>query len=143
MRKHIMAITYPPKIEPVMRGLCTMTTRPGWHREVGDEILIHTWDGKPYRSKWGNRIRWEIIGLMNIKINAEGIDLYSDFIEPTDNHNDNLWIEESYRWEQLDSIARMEFIEPPTGLAFRDVLKSMYGELKGQKMQIISGMVIE
>ena len=41
MRKHVMAITYPPKIEPVKDGRCTQTIRKGSKVSVSDEILFH------------------------------------------------------------------------------------------------------
>lgn len=136
MRKYNMAVTYPPKVDAVMRGLCTITTREGWHRQVGDEILIHEWEGKPYRSKWGRRIKWEIIALLNIEV-------FEDKITAYPMSDDNVEVQIIYRWEQLDSLARMEFIEPPTGIEYRNVLSKLNNGLYGQKMQIIQGMVIE
>lgn len=60
MTTHIIALTYQPKIEAVFEGNIRQTVRawfPGKpYKRVGDKIIIHTWQGKPYRSKWGNRM---------------------------------------------------------------------------------------
>ena len=52
MRKLVMSLTYPPKIEPVKDGRCTQTIRKGRKVAEGDEILFHGWAGLPRRSKW-------------------------------------------------------------------------------------------
>lgn len=41
MRKHVMSIAYPYKIDAVQDGRCTQTIRKGRRFAVGDEILIH------------------------------------------------------------------------------------------------------
>ena len=115
MRKHVMAITYAPKIEPVRDGRCTQTIRAGRRVAVGDEILFHGWAGRPYRSKWDWRKRV-----------TEGIQ-----------YSNNLTI---WRWYEIivDSIAEHDFIDPPAGEALRDVLFGLNGAPKEpQQYQVI------
>jgi len=64
MTTHILSMTYGPKIEAVKRGEVARTIRrynPKKPKKVGDRLLIHTWAGKPYRSKWGWRMTTEVI----------------------------------------------------------------------------------
>jgi len=70
MRKLVMAITYPPKIEPVKDGGCTQTIRKGHKVSVGDEILFHGWSGRPYRSKWDWRKRVTVTEVISINIDS-------------------------------------------------------------------------
>ena len=54
------ALTYEPKVGPVIRGDCSQTMRPlkeGFQPRPGDEICFHGWEGKPYRSSWS---RWRL-----------------------------------------------------------------------------------
>jgi len=64
MTTHILSMTYGPKIEAVKRGEVARTIRrynPKKPKKVGDGLLIHTWAGKPYRSKWDWRMATEVI----------------------------------------------------------------------------------
>ena len=126
MRKHVMALTYPPKIEPVQDGRCTQTIRKGRGVSVGDEILFHGWSGRPCRSKWDWRKRVTVVDATNIKISKDGI-LYLN--------NPSVW-----RWHEVivDAIAEHDFINPPTGEALRDVLFGLNGAPGGlEEYQII------
>lgn len=58
---HMIPLTYGEKIAAVKNGSCTQTIRQitvseKTHKlnlkERGDGLLIHTWAGKPYHSKW-------------------------------------------------------------------------------------------
>ncbi len=63
MTTHILSMTYGPKIEAIKRGEIARTIRrynPKKPKKVGDGLLIHTWAGKPYRSKWDWRLRTNI-----------------------------------------------------------------------------------
>ena len=73
MRKHVMSITYQPKIEPVKDGRCTQTIRKGRRVAEGDEILFHGWSGRPYRSKWDWRKRVTVCQAIDIEISNRGI----------------------------------------------------------------------
>ena len=112
MAKHVKAITYQPKIEPVLDGRCTQTIRTGRNVSAGDEILFHGWSGKPYRSKWDWRKRVEVKVIIPLLISSYG------FRRP-----DSSWI----RWgcNTANELAALDFIDPPTGEALRDVLFSL------------------
>ena len=71
----------------------------------------------------------EIKELINISV-------YNDHLET---YPLGQWNSEIEHWthRRMDDIARRDCINPPTGIALRDVLKSFYGELNGQEMQII------
>lgn len=73
MRKHVMALTYPPKIEPVQDGRCTQTIRKGDKVSEGDEILFHGWTDRAYRSPWSWRKRVSVNAVINIIVHEEGI----------------------------------------------------------------------
>jgi len=54
--KHILPLTYKPKIKNVRNNKCTQTIRPlsdSRPKKIGDLVKFHGWSGKPYRSKWG------------------------------------------------------------------------------------------
>ena len=117
MTKHVMALTYEPKIKPVQVGECRQTIRKGKKFKVGDQIRLHGWSGKPYRTPWS----WEAVHILqhveNILVHARGI----------------VFIDALVRWEcewedgPLDDLARLDFIDPPSGLALRDVLFGLNG----------------
>ena len=69
--KHILALTYEPKIPDVQSGKCTQTIRPCSQRprNKNDRIMFHGWEGKPYNSKWSFRTPyWEIMEVIPIHI---------------------------------------------------------------------------
>ena len=116
MKKHVMAMTYPPKIEAVQEGRCTQTIRTIKNRpvKVGDSILFHGWSGKAYRSEWNGKMRVTV---------KEGLHCIV-----TDN-----WAKvegnETVPWDHpsIDELARRDFIENPTGISLRNVLFTLNG----------------
>ena len=124
VRTHIMALTYRPKVQAVLDGAIRQTIRliprekngaigVGKH-QVGDRILLHTWSGKPYRSKWGNRLL--------VKVVHQSIIFYWD----------GLWHENAPSCEPIsskvmDEIARLDGIQPPTERGLEAVLKMVNG----------------
>ena len=71
MTTHILSLTYAPKIPLVKSGECTQTIRlhnPNRLKKVGDKLILHTWEGKPYRSKWDWRLETEISELKLLSI---------------------------------------------------------------------------
>jgi len=67
MTTHILSLTYAPKIPLVKSGECTQTIRlhnPDKPKKVGDKLILHTWEGKPYRSRWGWRLETQISELI-------------------------------------------------------------------------------
>ena len=115
MTKKVMSLTYPPKIEPVKDGRCNQTIRKGHKVLEGDEILFHGWSGRPYRSKWDWRKRVVVTDVYNITIDSEMISFVDDDF--------------SYLWNSsmAYTMAREDFIDPPTGEALRDVLFDLNG----------------
>ena len=115
MKKYVMAITYPPKIEPVREGKCIQTIRKGRRFSVGDSILIHGWEGRPYRSKWNWRLRVEVKHINNISVDEHGIHRASHAIP--------------LRWdsERVDDIAKNDYISPATGEELKNVLFGLNG----------------
>lgn len=104
MTTHIMALTYQPKIEAVFDGKITQTIRtwyPGQpEKRVGDKLILHTWEGKPYRSKWGQRMVGEIS-----QVEVLHLSIASD--------------------ERLDELARMDGIDPPNGKELKRTLANL------------------
>jgi len=68
--KHILPLTYEPKIPDVRSGKCTQTIRPISYtkpKKQKDLVMFHGWSDKPYRSKWNWRTPyWEIIEVFDI-----------------------------------------------------------------------------
>ena len=77
VNKHILPLTYKPKIPDVRSGKCTQTIRPVSdvkHKQVGDWIMFHGWSGKPYRSPWSFRTPyWKIIYVSPIYFEDDSI----------------------------------------------------------------------
>lgn len=111
MKKHVMSMTYPPKIEAVQEGRCTQTVRTIKNRpvQVGDSILFHGWSGKAYRSEWNGKMRVTVKEVLHCIVT-------------------NYWVKvegnETVPWDHpsIDELARRDFIETPTGISLRKVL---------------------
>ncbi len=130
MKKHVKAFTYAPKIPAVRSGECRQTIRTGDKVSVGDEILWHGWTSVPYRSPWSWRLRVTITDVTPIVVDHErGIRCYEAY------YNAFHW----YAWFGMYTgyLARMDFIDPPTGFALRDVLEEMNGKMDCVECQII------
>ena len=111
MKKHVMAITYAPKEDAVRLGDCRQTIRKGDKVSVGDEILFHGWSGRPYRSPWSWRRQIYVEQVVDIEVSLSGIVNLADPMT-------------SCAWNSraINHIAKYDFIDPPTGVALRDVL---------------------
>ena len=76
MTTHIMALTYAPKIEGVKAGTIRQTMRlinvgdtiPAGLKvkHISDELLFHTWAGRPYRSKWDWRELFKVKEVLHL-----------------------------------------------------------------------------
>lgn len=125
MLKHVMSMTYAPKIDAVQDGRCTQTIRRRGTIKVGDSILFHGWNGKAYRSKWNGKMRVTVTEVIYCFASTEGLEFENTKIIP---------------WDDIviDIIAMNDFIDPPTGLALRDVLFELNGAPSTpEKYQII------
>jgi len=112
-RRHVMAITYEPKITAVQNGKCRQTIRTIRPINPGDVITFHGWVGLPYRSKWSWRKEVTV----------------SDVI-PTEITNDGMFIEGIlHTWTSWypARLAEYDHISPATGEALRDVLFRLNG----------------
>lgn len=135
MTTHIMSLTYKSKIKAVQRGECGQTVRlvagPGVVlsglseriKRPGDEILLHTWTGKPYRSRWGWQRRYVISEVLVIYCDPDGMWRWSP-LDPV--HGDE--------WECLPvsdttllDIVRRDHIDPPTILEWERTLSGLNG----------------
>ena len=118
MARHVMSMTYAPKIDAVQDGRCTQTIRGMRKREinVGDSILFHGWTDpkKPYRSKWNDWMRVTVTEVIYFLASTEGVKFKNTKI---------------ISWDDIiiDIIAMNDFIDPPTGPALRDVLFELNG----------------
>lgn len=127
MGRHVMSITYKPKIDAVFDGRCRQTIRLGRRYTVGDEVLIYEWTGRPRRSKWGRRMRVTLTDAFNITLAGGGIGLEAFPDEG----------EYSWRSRLADAYAAQDFIDPPTGEELKRVLEAFHGPLTGQPAQIL------
>lgn len=112
-----LPLTYPPKIPGVCDGTIGQTLRPGMKYIVGDRISFHGWEGKPYRSKWSFRTPYfTLTEVIPTYLFLDGIAL------------PNLDFTRLFEWShpEIDKIARLDGIDPPTGEALRDLLNTMY-----------------
>lgn len=130
MKKLVKAMTYPPKIDAVRSGECRQTIRIGDKVREGDEILWHGWEGRPYRTPWSWRMRVTVTEAISILAD------YYDGVGVFDSKHDQ-WIWCAWDSAEINDLARRDFIDPPIGLALRDVLSGLNGEMSGEVCQII------
>lgn len=125
--KHVLALTYEPKIPDVRAGKCTQTIRPCSQRprRKDDLIMFHGWSGKPYRSKWNWRTPyWNVIEVLPIMIG-------SDFVESN-----------PFLWDKLHDFDTEEM----NNLAIRDGFKNfdeMYKQFELMYGSRLEDMVFE
>jgi len=98
MTKHILPLTYEPKIPDVLEGKCTQTIRPISYtkpKNKGDLVMFHGWSGKPYVSKWSFRTPyWKI---------TESIDIHFAY-----SHGDEIVIRKVDRCDNFHTISKAE-----------------------------------
>jgi hypothetical protein len=145
MTHHSLPITYLNKADAVFAGACNQTIRMGDRYRVGDRLTIYEWSGKPYQSKWGRRIKAEVVETFGIKISDKGI--------ATENLINTrfgfpsmpivLWGENTGEYQS--NIAELDGIHPPTNHELRRVLESFHGPFTDEPVeaQIIRWKIIE
>jgi co-chaperonin GroES (HSP10) len=130
-RNHVKSFTYEPKIKAVRKGSITQTIRKRGKVpvKVGDKILFHGWEDRPYRSKWSWRLKTEITAVVDITVYAWGIEDMSS----------------RRPWRTLNLLAELDGIEPPTGEELGRVLteKNKGDFVKGELFQIIRWKVLQ
>jgi len=130
MEKHVMAMTYVPKLDAVRDGLCKQTIRPGEKYSVDDHIMIHGWSGKPYRSKWSWRINVVVTEIYNVEIRDSGMHDHEDVFVAWDSG-------------RMDRLAERDHIMPATGKHLYRVLCGVAGkESVGGYYQVIRWEVL-
>ena len=116
MTTHVMSLTYAPKIEAVKSGQINQTirlVRSLVDKKKGDKLILHTWESKPYRSKWGWRLETRIKESLLLRVDDQNewwIFDNSDFLRglPIQPHWRQLFLDE------LMELAKLDGIEPPT-----------------------------
>lgn len=109
----IRPLAYAPKIAGVLDGSIRQTIRIGRKFSAGDHVLFHGWTGKPYRSKWSFRTPYfTLIAVIPVVICPDGILFEGN--------------EEVRLWADLDELAALDGIDPPTGDELREVLMGMH-----------------
>jgi hypothetical protein len=139
MATHIKALTYKEKIPGVLSGEIQQTIRtylrtsPDKVVKMGDTILFHGWEGKPYRSRWSWRLK--------VKVDRVHYGTaYPDRIYIIENPNSKNVLN-SFIWDspEADLLAKRDGICPPTGLQLKNTLERLNGEITivGVGIQII------
>jgi hypothetical protein len=114
MAKYNLPLTYKPKIDAVISGACTQTIRAGRRFEVGDLVSFHGWEGKSYRSKWSFRTPYrELRQVLDITINKKHGIIHEKYCYSWD---------DDWDCATIKKIAKLDYINPPTGEALCDVL---------------------
>lgn len=129
------ALTYEPKIGPVLRGDCTQTIRrfnpdPRYRVLPGDELTLHGWRGKPYWSKWSKwRLHVTVSEVEELHVLEDGFRVVRHFPESSF----------TGKWASplADYLAQRDFISPPTGTELRRVLGGLNRKFVGQVFNII------
>ena len=129
MTTHRMGMTYEPKIEGVRNGTIRQTIRklnPKHPFKLGDRLLIHGWEGRPYRSKWSWRMDETVKELDKLEVDSEAWTLWD--------HEDLMaegWCTALHIWDQehprMVVIALADGIYPPTSQGVKKVLEAFHG----------------
>ena len=139
----ILAITYKPKIDAVYRGVCNQTIRAGWKSKVGDKVLLHAWEGAPYRSKWSWRKTIVLGDVFNIVAYERGFLIraheYIDSVDRIRVVETGIDDKRMILWSSDDAnyLASRDFISPPTGEELKKVLSKWHDLKNGVEMQIL------
>jgi len=110
-------MSYPPKLDAAFDGRCAQTIRKGRKHEVGQVRWIFEWSGRPYRSPWGRRMLVEIVAVDDCLVMEAVIQIVDGLGR----------IIRGCYWHdrRADQLAAADHIDPPTGIALRDVLKGL------------------
>ena len=125
-------MTYKPKLEAVRTGKCTQTIRKGTKIRVGDEILFHSWSGRPYASPWGWRLRVKVYEVEDCYLTEEKVVF----------HVPEMAVHLAWDDPSVELRARWDYIDPPTGEGLKNVLKGKNGKDWEGEYQIIRWRVI-
>lgn len=131
-RSWCLPLTYAPKIEGVRNGTITQTIRKGVKFHAGDVVMFHGWKGRPYYSAWTLRTPFfKIIEVINCDFGEQGVINRGEQITKARDFNTYKQLPFISKWEELDWLAELDGIEPPTGIALKEILKNKNGKLEG------------
>ena len=137
-RHHVRAFTYQPKIRAVIDRECGQTIRPlreyvPIHKriKVGDIIMFHGWQDKPYRSKWSP---WTLSAVVS---DVEELRIDRPYGFTIVRHDPPARFVGSWDGPLGHLLARLDGIDPPTGRDLYKVLTSFSGSIQGMTFQII------
>lgn len=130
MTTHILSLTYQPKIDAVKAGNIRQTIRlcrKAWLKDPGDRMLMHTWEGKPYRSKWGWRLDAPITEVYILRFAAGRWIIF----------NEDAWHPLSD--DEVAGLAVEDGIEPSTRQGLESTLKALnhLDTLEGTQWEVI------
>ncbi len=126
-----LSFTYNPKIPAVQAGTCRQTIRVTRRFKVGDDVLLFTWSGLPYRSPWGWRKQEKITEAIHVLLCPTGIigsapiDENRDFAVLSDVTGSTRYF---YPWSALDDLATKDGIVPPSGTELGRVLTGFHAK---------------
>jgi hypothetical protein len=112
-----LPLTYKPKIPRVLTGEITQSIRIDTDLQVGDFIAFHGWEGRSYHSPWSFRTPYmQLIMAMQINIRKDSV-----YFPETG---------ETYKRPSgfLNTLARLDGIDPPTTEGLIRVLHAMHGK---------------
>lgn len=124
------------KICPKCRGTGIIKAIP---KCAGDLISLHGWQDRPYHSSWSWRMPYRLITWeRDITILEKGI-VATFSIDEVDLEDGSYCTCKLWVWNELDWLAALDGIVPPTGESLRDVLISKNGKIppEGIGAQII------
>lgn len=117
-RKFNLSVTYDPKITGIIDGTVRQTIRTGWKFAVGDLVAFHGWSGRPYHSSWGFRTPYlPLTEVLSIEIVPNGF-LWMAVDGRVETGQGAMYS----KWDELDRIAMLDGIVPPTGQELKNVL---------------------
>ena len=125
--KHVLPLTYEPKISDVRDGFCTQTIRQKSEsrpKKIGDFITFHGWEGTPYQSKWSWRMPYmkitDTFSIQFLKITSNDTVALLKEIPSGSDHFDRLAVKE------MDKIAHLDGFDTFERMVIQ--FKKMYGK---------------
>ncbi len=123
VRNHVKAFTYEPKIKGVLEAIIKGTIRSLGKVpvEVGDSILFHGWEGRPYFSDWTWRIRVKVSRVENFHMFKDGIIQGGIF----------------FKWKDLDMMAKNDGIAKVGKLGYGESMGVLFNSDKMNGKELI------
>ena len=120
------------EIEKHNDEMLSMTNLPNMANfMVGDLVSFHGWAGQPYHSKWSFRTEYQpLVEVVSIEIEPRGF-VWMSCDGRTETDRGAMYS----KWDDLDRIAHLDGIDPPTGQALKTVLLGMHPIRDGEKLQ--------